>query len=276
MSSTGTDRAARRSSSPPSPSSPGSSDGDTGGSVDAGPPARSWRRLAWVAVAVAAVALLVVAAADRGGAETDAERIQRLSASYACPQCQGESVAESNAAVAVTIRQFIGEEVSSGATDEQIRDQLVTAYGARVLLNPPATGLGSLVWVLPVMAVVAGAVLVAAMLSRNRPTDLEPTAADRELVAAARRRRHPDPADDSTPGDAADEHATDENDAVGGDSSVDDDASAGEDAGDRALDGDALDGDALDGGAPNGDAVAGDGPSHSGGRPAGSDGDPGR
>ena len=48
------------------------------------------RRVGWVAIVVAALALLVVASIDRGGAETDAERIQRLTESFACPRCNGE------------------------------------------------------------------------------------------------------------------------------------------------------------------------------------------
>lgn len=155
--------------------------------------ASSWRRIAWVAVVVAAVALLAVAAFDQGGAETDAERITRLGDSFACPQCQGESVSESNAAVAAEIRDFIAAEVSRGATDTEIRDQLVAAYGVRVLLTPPADGLAALVWVLPVVVATGGAAVVAAVFARPRPERSEVSNADRELVEAARRARRSDP-----------------------------------------------------------------------------------
>jgi cytochrome c-type biogenesis protein CcmH/NrfF len=51
----------------------------------------TWNRLvAWTAVIVATMAMLIVASVDDGTLETDAERIQRLSDSFACPQCQGE------------------------------------------------------------------------------------------------------------------------------------------------------------------------------------------
>lgn len=147
------------------------------------------RRIAWVAVVAAAICLLVVAGVDRGGAETDVERIQRLEDSFACPQCQGESVADSSAAVAATIRQFIADQVSAGATDQQIRDDLVASYKGRVLRNAPAEGFGSLVWVLPVVMVVAGAVGVAAMVGRRQPAAHPVSADDRELVERARRAR---------------------------------------------------------------------------------------
>ncbi|MGF1595774.1 MAG: cytochrome c-type biogenesis protein CcmH [Acidimicrobiales bacterium] len=149
------------------------------------------RRVAWVAVFAATFALLAVAALDGGGVETDGERIERLSESLACPQCQGESVAESNAAVAVTIRDYIRGEVGDGATDQEIRDDLIRAYGASVLLTPPAEGLAALLWVLPVVLVVAGAAAVAAVIGRSSRSS-PVTEADRALVAAAREERGSD------------------------------------------------------------------------------------
>ncbi len=149
---------------------------------------RRVRLLAWVAIVAASLSLLVVAAVDDGGVETDAERIQRLSESYACPECRGQSVAESNAAVAATIRQFISDQVTAGATDREIRDQLVASYQARVLLNPPADGFASLVWVLPVVLVVVGAVGVGVAITGNRGAGRTASDEDRVLVDRARNR----------------------------------------------------------------------------------------
>jgi cytochrome c-type biogenesis protein CcmH len=146
------------------------------------------RLLAWVAVLATSLSLLVVAAVDDGGLETDADRIQRLSDSYACPECRGQSVAESNAAVAATIRQFISDSVTAGATDREIRDQLVASYQARVLLNPPAEGFASLVWILPVVLVVIGAVGVGAAITGNRGSGRRASDEDRELVERAKHR----------------------------------------------------------------------------------------
>jgi len=147
------------------------------------------KRVMWAGVVAAAVALLAVAAFDGGGAETDVERIQRLSDSFACPQCRGESVSESNAAVAATIRDFIGDEVAAGSTDEEIRNELIQGYGARVLLTPPADGLGSLVWILPVVLFAGGAAVVAAVFRKPATGTVAVTDEDRELVDRARRQR---------------------------------------------------------------------------------------
>ncbi|MEM7323228.1 MAG: cytochrome c-type biogenesis protein CcmH [Actinomycetota bacterium] len=141
--------------------------------------------VAWVAIAVAVVSLLVVAGVDDGGLETDAERVQRLAGSYACPTCQGQSVADSNAAVAANIRQLLSQRVADGATDREIRDELVAAYNAEILLNPPAEGIATLVWVLPVVLVVVGAAGVAAAVTRNKHGVRDPSTEDRDLLARA-------------------------------------------------------------------------------------------
>ena len=162
--------------------------GADGTAVMAGRRSQVARPVAWIGILVAVVALLAVSVLDQGGAETDSERIQRLSESFACPECSGESVAESNAAVSATIRQFIAEEVTAGSTDTEIRDQLVSNYGAAVLLNPPADGFAALIWILPVIVVVFGAMGAGLAFSRAGPKyGREATDADFALVDQARR-----------------------------------------------------------------------------------------
>lgn len=143
------------------------------------------RLIQWTAILVAVIALLVVAGVSDAGIETEAERTQRLTYSYACPECKGQSVAESNAAVSVTIRNFIAEAVADGKTDTEIRDELLRGYGERVLLNPPSDGFASLLWILPVVLVVAGAAAVAAIVTRDTSARRTMTAADEAVVAEA-------------------------------------------------------------------------------------------
>ncbi len=140
------------------------------------------RLVRWVAVLAASIGLLVVAAVDTG-AETEGERVQRLHDSYACPVCDGQSVADSNASVAVAIRNFISDEVAAGASDDQIRDDILRSWPGS-LLNPPGEGFAALVWVLPVLVTVVGATGVAFAVGRR--VEGSATSADEQLVAAAR------------------------------------------------------------------------------------------
>ncbi len=144
------------------------------------------RTAGWIAVLLVSLACLGIGAVGRSGPVTEAERVEGLSEKFACPLCNGESVAESNAAVSATIRDFIRVQVADGASDDEIRDRLVVSYGTDVLLNPPASGVSLLIWILPVVVVVLGAGAVVAVVLRGRETD-RATDADRELVDQARK-----------------------------------------------------------------------------------------
>ncbi len=146
------------------------------------------RRYLWVSIIASGLLLLAVAALDSSGPETADERTQRLSESFACPICKGQAVAESNAGVSATIRQFIRIEVSAGSTDDMIRDDLILAYGEQVLLTPPAEGVGSLIWILPVVVLVGGCAALGLVLTRKRGDGRELTAIDQQLVDEARTR----------------------------------------------------------------------------------------
>jgi cytochrome c-type biogenesis protein CcmH len=143
----------------------------------------------WVALVVVVAGVLAIGATRDDGARTPAERARALAERVACPVCDGESVAESRNAASENIRRAIGEFVDEGdATDEQILAYLEANYGGQILLVPRATGFDALVWALPVAALVCGlAALTATFLRwrREAAERVDPTAADRALVAAA-------------------------------------------------------------------------------------------
>lgn len=146
-------------------------------------------RGAWAFLGVSFVLLVLVASLAGGGPPTAEERIQSLSEQYACPACRGQSVAESNAAVAVNIREFIRNEVTAGATDTEIRDELVRAYGGEVLLTPPSDGVGVLVWMLPVVVLAGGCLIVGSAVLGAGRRGVDPTDDDERLVEELRRGR---------------------------------------------------------------------------------------
>jgi len=145
---------------------------------------RRRQALAWAALVVVVTTAFVIGAASGIGPRTDAERVTALSEEIACPVCQGESVAQSNAPAALNIRREIARSVDAGRSDDEIRAFLASRYGEEQLLRPRGEGLSALVWIVPVVAVVlaiAGLVLVFRRWSRSdSPT---PTDDDRELVA---------------------------------------------------------------------------------------------
>jgi cytochrome c-type biogenesis protein CcmH len=119
------------------------------------------------------------------GPVTDDDRSLAIARTVQCPVCQGETVAESNAAAAQNIRIRIDESVRAGQTDEQIRAYLDAQFPGSVL-TPPSSGIAGLVWVVPVVALVlALAGLALAFRRWSSPTDHHASAADRALVDRA-------------------------------------------------------------------------------------------
>jgi cytochrome c-type biogenesis protein CcmH len=146
------------------------------------------RTLGWPLLAIVLGVALLIGVTGTRPPRTAEDRARALSESVACPVCDGQSVAESDSEAAKGIRNVISTRISEGATDAQIRDELAASYGEHILLTPGRTGVASLVWTLPVVALVAALAGLAVTFRRwRRAGGARATDADRELVAAARR-----------------------------------------------------------------------------------------
>ena len=145
------------------------------------------RSVAWATIAVVALSMLVFAAVDEGAPSTNADRAYALARDFACPVCQGQSVAESDVPVARTIRREIRVWVDEGRSDAYVRERLVANFGEDIDYTPAASGITSLVWILPVVAgaVALGGLVVVFRRWQDAP-DLVASADDEAIVAAAR------------------------------------------------------------------------------------------
>lgn len=143
--------------------------------------------VSWVLVAIVAVTALAFGSVDQGGAQTNAERVYNLARTVQCPQCHGQSVAESDVGIAREIRADMARRVDAGETDDAIRQVYADRYGEWVLLTPSSSGFAGLVWVIPVIGGFVGlGVLVLAFLTWRRAEPIPATAADQAVVDAAR------------------------------------------------------------------------------------------
>lgn len=141
-----------------------------------------------LAAAVAVLALILFLGRATSGPETVTTRADRIASEIRCPTCQGLSVRASKAAGARAIYAEITRQVASGETDEDIRAFLVDRFGTSELLRPKATGIGSIVWIAPVVFGVVGVALLINVFTRpRRRAGGAATDADRELVDAALR-----------------------------------------------------------------------------------------
>jgi cytochrome c-type biogenesis protein CcmH len=136
----------------------------------------------WVALAVVVVGVLAIVAWP-GGERSDRARAHDLAADLRCPECEGLSVADSNAPTSKAIRNDIEQRIADGQSDSEIRQAYVDRYGESILLSPESSGIGLLVWVLPVVALALGAAGIWFVLARaRREPHLHATTADEELV----------------------------------------------------------------------------------------------
>jgi cytochrome c-type biogenesis protein CcmH len=118
-------------------------------------------------------------------------RTSEVSALLRCPVCQGMSVADSKAEMAVNMKAQVRELLERGYTEAQILEYFELSYGQFVLLRPEFEGFTSLVWLLPVLAMVAGGVLVffkLRKLERPGPATQQPgnSAADDPYISRVR------------------------------------------------------------------------------------------
>jgi len=103
-----------------------------------------------------------------------------------CPVCQGLSIADSPSEMAVNMKGQVRELLSRGFTEEQILSYFERSYGQFVLLKPKFRGVTSLVWTLPLLALVIGAVLAVMKLRKLEEPPPAAAPADDEYLSRVR------------------------------------------------------------------------------------------
>lgn len=136
------------------------------------------------------LALLLAAVASIAGAQAEAldPEVFSIGNELRCPTCVSESVSESSSAIAREMRVIIQDQLNEGRTRAEILAFFQDRYGDWILLNPPARGILLIVWLLPALGVLVGAVLLVRLMRRWRRAadevpEIDPT--DRERVRAA-------------------------------------------------------------------------------------------
>jgi cytochrome c-type biogenesis protein CcmH len=111
-------------------------------------------------------------------------RVNALSNQLRCLVCQNQTIAESNAGLAVDLKNQVRERLQKGESESQIIDFMVARYGDFVLYKPPLKLTTLLLWVGPLLLVLAGlAVLYRRLKSVSRQPQAELSDADRERAA---------------------------------------------------------------------------------------------
>lgn len=111
-------------------------------------------------------------------------RTSQVGSLLRCPVCQGMSIADSPSEMAVNMKHQVRELLARGYTEEQILKYFELSYGQFVLLKPKFEGVTSMVWLLPLIALlIGGAVLY--FKFRKLENAPEPTAAAATAATSA-------------------------------------------------------------------------------------------
>jgi len=117
-------------------------------------------------LALALIAGVALAQAD----PTLEKRVAGLAHELRCLVCQNQTLAESNAPLAVDLRNQIREQLKAGASEQDVIDFMVARYGDFVLYRPPFKATTIALWLGPFLLLALGiAVLVRRLLRRRVP-----------------------------------------------------------------------------------------------------------
>ena len=87
-------------------------------------------------------------------------RTTQVAAALRCPVCQGLSIQDSPAPLAIEMRNVVRDQIAAGKSNDEVKAYFVQKYGEWVLLEPAPHGFNLAIYVLPVLLLVGGAVFV--------------------------------------------------------------------------------------------------------------------
>lgn len=113
---------------------------------------------ALIFLAVAAVwGVTVVRAAQPKSLD---QRTYEVASQLQCPVCHGESVADSSSPIAQTMRDLIHQKLAAGESEQQVIQEFHQRYGDTILESPPLQGFTLLIWLGPIVMLLAGLALL--------------------------------------------------------------------------------------------------------------------
>ena len=111
--------------------------------------------------------------------------MMQLANELRCLVCQNQTIADSNAGLAVDLRQQIRERLDKGQGERQILDYMTQRYGDFVLYRPPFKTSTALLWVGPAALLVLALGALIVLLRRRARLGDEAFDADPDLEADA-------------------------------------------------------------------------------------------
>lgn len=107
------------------------------------------------------------------------ERVKAISLELRCLVCQNQTIADSNAGLAVDLKNQVRDMLREGMNERQIKDFMVERYGDFVLYDPPIKSTTLVLWAAPLLMVfIAFWFVVRTVRRRARSTDAHQSSED--------------------------------------------------------------------------------------------------
>jgi cytochrome c-type biogenesis protein CcmH len=119
-------------------------------------------------------------AADNAALE---KRVAALALELRCLVCQNQTLADSNAPLAVDLRNQIREQLQKGASEREVTDFMVQRYGDFVLYRPPLKASTLLLWAGPFLLLGFGIFLLVRKVRSSRSQVAPLSDTERERAA---------------------------------------------------------------------------------------------
>ena len=111
------------------------------------------------------------------------KRVAALAVELRCLVCQNQTLADSNAPLAVDLRNQIREQLKQGASEQDVIDFMVARYGDFVLYKPPFKASTLALWLGPFVLLALGVWALLRQIARRRVPAPELSAAERDRAA---------------------------------------------------------------------------------------------
>lgn len=98
------------------------------------------------------------------GAELD-QKARAIADQLRCPVCRGIPVAESPSELARDMMAVIRQKLAEGQTEEEVLAYFEGRYGEWILLKPKPEGINLILWIVPALLLLGGAVFLVQKVS---------------------------------------------------------------------------------------------------------------
>ena len=124
--------------------------------------------------------LCLIGAAAASGSDnvSDAELVRDIEDHLIAPCCWTQPISQHESGIAEQMREEVRTMVAAGKSRDEILDYFVAQYGERILAAPRAEGFNLLVYILPWVALIAGAWILWVLIKKLRAPIPEQSSVD--------------------------------------------------------------------------------------------------